>query len=116
MRDPECIFCKIAAGEVGTLVYDGKRVAAFADASPKAPVHILVVPKDHHENILDGVPAETLAEMVEAVRQVTAQTGIDKTGFRIVVNTGHDSGQEVQHLHWHVLGGVPLAKSPFGAA
>lgn len=112
MRDPDCIFCKIAAGEVGTLVYDGERVAAFADAAPKAPVHILVVPKDHYANILDGVPAETLAEMVEAVRVVASQTGIDKTGFRIVANTGADAGQEVQHLHWHVLGGERLPEAP----
>lgn len=115
MKDDDCIFCKIAAGEVGTLVYDGERVAAFADADAKAPVHVLVVPKDHHTDILDGVPAETLAEMVEAVRLVTRETGIDETGFRVVANTGTDAGQAVRHLHWHVLGGAMLPEDPVEA-
>ena len=106
----DCIFCKIAAGEIGELMYENELAAAFADLNPQAPVHVLVVPKAHYADILDGVPAETLAAMVEAARAVAEQTGIDKSGFRTIMNTGADAGQTVHHLHMHILGGRSLGE------
>lgn len=105
----DCIFCKIANHEIDSnLVYEDDLVAAFKDLNPLTPVHVLVVPKKHYANITDNVPAETLAAMAHAVKVVTEQTGIDKTGFRCITNTGSDSGQSVQHFHIHVLGGRKL--------
>lgn len=105
----DCIFCRIANGELGTeLVYEDNLCVAFKDLNPLTPVHILVVPKKHYENITDGVPAEVLAAMAHAIDVVTKKYGIDRTGFRCITNTGDDSGQSVHHFHIHVLGGRKL--------
>lgn len=107
----DCIFCKIANGEVPTeLVYEDDLVVAFRDQNPQAPVHVLVVPKMHYSDIVDDVPTETLAAMVRAVKDVAARTGVDETGFRIIANTGEAAGQTVRHLHWHLLGGTDLGE------
>ncbi|MBQ9057934.1 MAG: HIT domain-containing protein [Atopobiaceae bacterium] len=108
MSDTDCIFCKIAAGEMGELIYENERAAAFHDVSPQAAVHVLVVPKSHHDNICDGVDGDTLAAMVDAVQAVVEQTQIAQSGYRVITNTGADAGQAVAHLHWHVLGGQNL--------
>ena len=108
---PDCVFCKIANGQIPSdYLYEDDNVVAFRDLNPQAPVHFLVVPKAHHENLIDGVPAETLASMAAAAKSVAEQTGIDKTGFRSIMNTGADAGQTVMHLHMHVLGGVKLGE------
>ncbi|WP_077598054.1 histidine triad nucleotide-binding protein [Olsenella urininfantis] len=105
----DCIFCRIAAGEIPSdFLYEDDLVVAFPDISPLAPVHVLVVPKEHYENIMDDVPAETLSALAHAIGIVAEKTGIDKTGFRCIANTGDDGGQTVHHLHIHVLGGRPL--------
>ena len=102
----DCIFCKIANHEIESeYVYEDDRVTAFKDAHPLAPVHVLVVPKDHYENITDGVPADLLEALVHGVGEVGRITGVDKTGFRVITNTGNDAGQTIHHLHMHVLGG-----------
>ncbi len=107
----DCLFCKIANGEIPSdFLYEDENVVAFKDLNPQAPVHVLVVPKSHHDNIIDGVPAETLASMAVAAKSVAEQTGVDKTGFRSIMNTGADAGQTVMHLHMHVLGGVKLGE------
>lgn len=104
----DCIFCKIANHEIpSTVVYEDDAVIAFDDLNPQAPVHTLVVPKAHYENIIDGVPAETLAAMANAVAEVARAKGLDQ-GFRVITNTGAAAGQTVMHLHWHVLGGRDL--------
>ena len=101
----DCLFCKIANGEIRTnFLYEDDLVVAFPDINPLTPTHVLVVPKKHYENITD----ETLAAIAHAVKVVTEQTGIDKTGFRCITNTGDDGGQSVHHLHVHVLGGRKL--------
>lgn len=106
----DCIFCKIANHEIpSTVVYEDDAVIAFDDLSPQAPVHTLVVPKAHYENIIDGVPAETLAAMANAVAEVARAKGLDQ-GFRVITNTGAAAGQTVMHLHWHVLGGRDLGE------
>lgn len=107
----DCIFCKIANHEIPTtMVYEDDLVAAFADMNPQAPVHVLVVPKQHYANIVDGVPANTLAAMARAVDEVAKAKGIRESGFRVIANTGDDAGQTVHHLHWHVLGGVKMGE------
>ena len=106
----ECIFCKLANHEIPTnIVFEDDLVAAFEDASPQAPVHVLVVPKAHYENIIDNVPAETLAAMANAVKEVACIKGLDE-GFRVITNKGEAAGQTVMHLHWHVLGGKTLGE------
>lgn len=105
----DCIFCKIANHEIPTtMVYEDDLVAAFGDLNPQAPVHVLVVPKSHYANIVDGVPAQTLAAMAHAVDEVAKAKGIRESGFRVIANTGDNAGQTVHHLHWHVLGGVKM--------
>ena len=107
----DCIFCKIAAHEIpSTVVYEDELVIAFDDLSPQAPVHTLVIPKEHYQDITDGVPAETLAAMVHAIGEVAKAKGLG-TGFRVISNKGADAGQTVMHLHMHVLGGEPLGEN-----
>ena len=107
----DCIFCKIANGDLGTeLVYEDDLVAAFKDMNPQAPVHVLVVPKKHYENIIDDVPGEVLKAMADAVKAVAEKEGIVESGFRVIMNTGDAAGQTVHHLHMHVLGGRDLGE------
>ena len=107
----DCIFCKIAAHEIpSTIIYEDELVIAFDDLSPQAPVHTLVIPKEHYQDITDGVPAETLAAMVHAIGEVAKAKGLG-TGFRVISNKGADAGQTVMHFHMHVLGGEPLGEN-----
>lgn len=107
----DCIFCKIAAHEIpSTVVYEDDQVIAFDDLNPQAPVHTLVIPKGHYDNICDGVPAETLAAMVHAVDEIVRAKGLTG-GFRVITNTGADAGQTVKHFHMHVLGGRDLGEN-----
>lgn len=107
----DCIFCKIAAHEIpSTVVYEDELVIAFDDLSPQAPVHTLVIPKEHYQDITDGVPAETLAAMMHAIGEVAKAKGLG-TGFRVISNKGADAGQTVMHFHMHVLGGEPLGEN-----
>lgn len=112
--DTDCLFCKVVAGEVpGKLVLSTDRVLAFCDIAPVAPTHVLVVPRDHHEDMAAAVAADPglVADVLAAAVQVAQQEGLG-TGYRLVVNTGPDAGQSVQHLHVHVLGGRGLAWPP----
>ena len=110
MKD-DCIFCKIANHVIeSTYVYEDELVTAFRDMNPQAPTHVLVVPKEHYDNIVDGVPAETLAALTHAVDEVAKAEGIRESGFRLIANTGDAAGQTVHHLHLHVLGGKTLGE------
>ena len=107
----DCIFCKLANGEIPTdLLYQDDLVAAFRDANPQAPVHVLVVPRDHYDDIVDDVPAEVLKAMVDAVARVVELEGVAESGFRVIANTGADAGQTVGHLHMHVLAGRDMGE------
>ena len=107
----ECIFCRIAHGELGTeYICENELAVAFADMNPQAPVHVLVVPRSHHENMLDGVDGDTLLAMNELVGEVVDAKELRASGFRLIANTGSDAGQTVNHLHWHVLGGKSLGE------
>ena len=87
---------------------------AFRDINPKAPVHILVIPKEHVASLMDLKPehADLVGKLHQAIQRVVRQEKIDETGFRVVVNNGKDSGQAVSHIHYHVLGGRRLNWPP----
>ena len=103
-----CLFCKIIAGEIpGNVVYENDKVFAFRDINPQAPVHVLIVPKRHMDNILQ-CDAGTAAALTDAIRVIAEKEGVDKSGFRVISNCGHDGAQSVNHLHVHLLGGKAL--------
>lgn len=105
----DCIFCKIAAGEVpATVVYEDDMVIAFDDLSPMMPVHTLIIPKEHHANIGDDVSDELMGHLFNTVKKVAQIKEISESGYRVIVNTGDDAQQSVHHLHVHVLGGAPM--------
>ena len=108
-----CLFCKIVRGDIpSTKVYENDKVYAFRDINPQAPVHILVVPKEHSANILEGVERKDgiMVALTEAIAEIVRQEGIDKTGFRVITNCGKDGAQSVEHLHFHILGGKQLTE------
>ena len=107
----DCLFCKIIAGEIpGDRVYEDDKVYAFRDIHPQAPVHVLIVPKRHMDNILQ-CDAETAAALTDAVRTVAKQEGVDGSGFRVISNCGRDGAQSVNHLHVHLLGGRAMPEN-----
>lgn len=111
----DCLFCRIAQGLIpATTVLDTDRVLAFRDIDPKAPTHVLVIPKDHHANLADLAAADPglASEVMAAVATVAAQEGLSEGGYRTVFNTGPDAGQSVDHVHAHVLGGRSLNWPP----
>lgn len=104
-----CRFCQIAAGErPERIVYEDETAIAFEDARPVMPVHILVIPKRHVSSLSDGLPDEEIGHLFNVAAQVAKLTGIDESGYRVVVNTGSDAQQTVFHLHIHVLGGAKM--------
>jgi histidine triad (HIT) family protein len=108
--DNDCLFCRIVAGEIpATVVHETATTLAFRDIDPKAPVHVLVIPKAHHRDVLAlaGDPGAA-ADVLAAAAAVAAAEGLTGDGFRLIFNTGGHGGQEVFHVHAHVLGGKPL--------
>jgi len=111
----DCLFCNIVAGEIPCRkVAETDTLFAFADINPQAPTHILIVPKKHIESNLDLSPMDAglIGEAYLLANRIAKETGIDKTGFRVVTNTGRNSGQMVMHLHLHLLGGRPMNWPP----
>ena len=107
-----CLFCKIAAGEIpSTKVYEDEDVLAFRDIAPQAPVHVLVIPKKHVSGWYDaqGEDDTALAKLVRTAAAVAKMEGIVDSGFRVVSNCGADAQQSVKHLHLHVLGGRAMS-------
>lgn len=99
----DCIFCKIINGDFNTeFVYENEYVVAFNDINPKAPVHILVVPKVHVESLNELEDKNLMGELLSAVKEVTKKIGLKS--YKTLINTGKEAGQEVFHLHLHVLG------------
>ena len=112
---PDCLFCGIAAGAVAaTIVSANSRTIAFRDINPQAPVHVLIIPREHHPNLaeLGAVGDDLLSELVAHARQVAIAEGVADTGYRVVFNTGPQAGQSVDHVHAHVLGGRPMSWPP----
>ena len=109
----ECIFCKIIAKEIPSqMVYEDDQVLAFNDIAPQAPVHIVVIPKEHVSSLIEIKNYNSFGHFFEKINKIAVQKGIDKTGFRVVVNQGKDAGQAVAHLHFHLLGGRILSWPP----
>src|SRR5437763_15208675 len=112
-----CLFCGIVAGSVpSTSVLDTETCYAFRDINPAAPVHVLVVPKEHLDSVeaVGSAQAVLLGDLFDAIRAVAAKEGITETGYRVVTNVGADAGQLVRHLHVHVLGRRTLRRPPKG--
>lgn len=110
-----CIFCKIAKGEIPSKkVYEDDKVYAFHDINPAAPTHVLVIPKSHiaGANDITEENAEIISHIFLCINKLVRELGIDDTGYRIVNNCGKDGGQEVGHIHFHVLGGRSLQWPP----
>ena len=113
--EPGCLFCGIVAGEIpGDIVHQGPHTVAFRDIAPAAPTHLLVVPRDHHADLAALVEADPglAAELMATATSVAVDEGLAAGGYRIVLNTGHDGGQTVGHVHAHVLGGRALTWPP----
>jgi histidine triad (HIT) family protein len=111
MPDPQCLFCKIAAGEIpASIVYQDKDVVAFKDIAPNMPVHIVLVPRVHLAGLNDLTPdlAPLVGQMALAAKKIAADQGVAESGYRFVSNCGPDAGQSVAHLHFHLLGGGPM--------
>jgi len=110
-----CIFCRIASKEVpSTIVWEDERAVAFRDANPKAPLHVLVVPRQHIVDLRAAAEEDEplLGHLMWVAAQVAKQEGVSETGFRVVVNAGPNAGQSVDHLHVHLLGGRALGWPP----
>ena len=104
----ERIFCKIINKEIPSkIVIENDYVTAFEDLHPVAPVHILVVPKKHIQNVMKLTEEDTvyLQEVYKAVQEIAKEKQINETGFRVLTNNGEDAGQTIKHLHFHILGG-----------
>ncbi len=109
----DCLFCKIAAGDIPVeRVYEDDDILAFPDIHPIAPVHLLIIPKSHYATTIDLAEEapELCAAMIKASTKVARKKKIDKSGFRLILNTNAHGGQEVFHVHMHLLGGEPIGK------
>ena len=114
-RQPDCIFCRVIAGELPSReAYSGELTYAFHDLRPVAPVHVLVVPREHIDDATEvgEVHGALLVEMLLAARMIADREGILESGYRLAFNIGRDSGAEVPHLHLHLLGGRKLGWPP----
>ncbi len=111
----DCIFCKIAAREIGSaVIYEDEEFLAFRDINPVAPTHVLLIPKKHLSSLLD-VPeqdAHLMGRMLTLAAKLAGQLDLAEDGFRVVINTGKFGGQTVEHLHFHLLGGRALQWPP----
>ncbi|MFD4643215.1 histidine triad nucleotide-binding protein [Lentzea sp. NPDC058436] len=103
-----CLFCRIVDGEIpATIVHETKTTLAFRDIQPKARVHVLLIPREHVPNAVD-LNGDQLGDLFAAAKEVADAEGVAETGYRLLFNTGPDSGQEVFHAHLHLLGGERL--------
>jgi histidine triad (HIT) family protein len=103
-----CLFCKIVNKEIpSNVILEDDNFIAFHDINPKAPIHILAIPKIHVDSFID-VSAETMAGMTTFIQNVAKEVNIEESGYRVITNIGDNGGQEVKHLHFHILGGAKL--------
>ena len=111
MQVEDCLFCKIVLREIPSqIVYEDNEVIAFKDIQPLAPVHLIIIPKNHLRSLNDVTPEyETLiGHLFGVIRRLAKEFGVAESGYRVVTNTGADGGQVVGHLHFHLLGGQAL--------
>jgi len=115
MTNTNCLFCRLSRGEIpAKIVIENDQVIAFHDIDPKAPVHVLVIPRKHIGSIaeLDDGDGGLIGALFVAARDVARQLGIEQRGYRLVINAGREAGQSVDHVHLHVLGGRKLNWPP----
>lgn len=107
-----CIFCKIAKKEIPTenILYEDNKIIAFKDILPKAPVHIVIIPKKHICSVdnLEVKDKTLIGELILVAKKIAKKKGVSKTGYRLIFNKGKDAGQTIEHLHLHLLGGKKL--------
>lgn len=110
--DPQCLFCRLAAGELpATRIFEDAGFLAFPDIAPKAPVHILIIPKAHVMASVADMSEDQqplLGRMLWIAKKLAVERGIDRDGYRLIFNVRRHAGQEVDHVHLHLLGGQPL--------
>ncbi|TGN19333.1 histidine triad nucleotide-binding protein [Leptospira idonii] len=115
MTNENCIFCKIAKGEIPAKIeYQDEDIIAFHDITPQAPLHLLVIPKTHiaSANEINSENSRFLSKIFETIPKLTKSFGVNEKGYRVVNNCGDHGGQTVHHIHFHVLGGRHLAWPP----
>lgn len=111
----DCLFCKIVRGDISSsLVFESKDLMAFRDIRPQAPTHILIIPKQHIATINDIPDSEEqlVGKMILTAKHIAHEEGIDKTGYRLVFNINSNGGQEVYHIHLHLMGGRQMTWPP----
>lgn len=109
----DCIFCKIAAGEIPCdKVMETDSWLAFRDINPQAPTHVLVIPKKHVPGVQAATEDDDVGALLLAAKEIARIEGVDRTGYRLVINSGQQGGQTVDHLHLHVLGGRQMTWPP----
>ena len=109
--DDNCIFCKIIKGEIpSTKMYEDEEILAFKDINPTAPIHILVIPKKHIQSLahMETGDEQIIAKIYKVINMLAEEHGVKEKGYRVIVNCGEDGGQEVGHLHFHLLAGKKL--------
>lgn len=115
MSEQNCLFCKIAAGEIpAQVVHTDDHTVAFRDINPQAPTHVLVIPRRHIASLKDATPEDegVLGQLLLTAARVARSEGLAEGGYRTVINTGAGAGQSVFHIHAHVIGGRALAWPP----
>ena len=111
-----CLFCKIVKKEIpSNIILEDENFIAFHDINPKAPVHILAIPKVHVDSFND-VSADMMSKMTTFIQNVAKEVQVEKSGYRVITNIGENGGQEVGHLHFHILGGAKLKWGHFSDA
>jgi histidine triad (HIT) family protein len=110
-----CIFCQIAAKKIpAAIIYEDNKLLAFHDIDPQAPVHVLIIPKEHVStlNHLEPAHTELMGNLILTSQKVAAQLGIHEKGYRLIMNCNHQGGQSVYHIHLHLLGGRQMHWPP----
>mgnify|MGYP000910267611 CR=1 FL=1 len=112
----DCVFCRIAKKQIpAEILLENEKLIVFQDKNPVAPVHVLLIPKQHVSSIVDPLLTEDkqlAAEIFAAIQEITEKTGVNENGFRVVVNRGTHGGESVPHLHFHIIGGRELSWPP----
>ena len=105
-----CIFCKIVKGEIpNQTILEDEKFLAFNDINPTRKIHVLIIPKEHYASF-DVTPPKVMSEMTEFIQKVSDVLGVKQSGYRLITNIGDDGGQEVHHLHFHLIGGEPVGR------
>lgn len=105
-----CIFCKIVNGEIpNKTVLEDENFLCFHDINPTRKIHVLIIPKEHYASF-DVTPPEIMCEMTKFIQKVAEKLGVKESGYRLITNIGNDGGQEVHHLHFHLIGGEPVGR------